>query len=56
MLIIILEYICNILIHIRLKYTFVNLNIPNYIPNTQNTPLDTHRAATKLVTFATNGT
>jgi hypothetical protein len=56
MLIIILEYKCNIVIHIHSQYTFVNPNISNYIPNTQNTPLDIHRAATKLVTFATNGT
>jgi hypothetical protein len=56
MLIIILEYICNIFIHIRSKYTFVNINLPNYILDIQNTPLDIHKATTKLVTFATNGT
>jgi len=55
MLIILLEYTCNI-VHIH-SYTFINLNIPNYIPyNSQNTPLYTQRVATKLVTFATNGT
>jgi len=56
MLIRIFEYICNIVIHIHSKYTFVNPNIPNYIPNTQNTPLDIYRAVSKLDTFATNGT
>jgi hypothetical protein len=56
MLIIIIEYTFNMVVHIHSKYTFVNFNIPNYIPqNTQNTSLYTHRAITKLVTFATNG-
>jgi hypothetical protein len=32
MLITIFEYTCNIVIHIHLKYTFVNLNLPNYMP------------------------
>jgi len=32
MLIIILEYICNVVIHIHSKYIFVNSKIPNYIP------------------------
>jgi len=31
MLIIILEYTCNMVIHIQSKYTFVNPNIPSYI-------------------------
>jgi len=31
MLIIIFEYTCNMVIHIQSKYTFVNLNIYNYI-------------------------
>jgi hypothetical protein len=57
MLIIILEYTCNIIVHIHSKYIFVNLNIPNYIfLNTQNRPLYIHSVTTKLVTFATNGT
>jgi hypothetical protein len=30
-LIIILEYICNMVVHIHLEYMFVNFNIPNYI-------------------------
>jgi hypothetical protein len=57
MLIIILEYTRNMVIHIYSKYTFTNLNTPNYIPyNSQNTPLYTHMVITKLVTFVTNGT
>jgi hypothetical protein len=57
MLIILLEYKCNMVVHIHSKYTFININIPNYIPyNSQNIPLSIHRVATKLVTFATNGT
>jgi hypothetical protein len=32
MLIIIFEYTCNIVVHINSKYTFVNHNIPNYVP------------------------
>jgi len=57
MLIIILEYTCNMIIHIHSKYTFVNLDIPNYIIyNIKNTPLYMHRVITKLVTFAINGT
>jgi len=32
MLIIILEYTCNMVVHIHSKYTFINRNIPNYIP------------------------
>jgi hypothetical protein len=31
MLIIILEYTCNMVVHIQSKYTFVNPNTPNYI-------------------------
>jgi hypothetical protein len=57
MLIIILEYTCNMVVHIHSKYTFINLNTPNYIPlNSQNTPLYIHRVTIKLVMFATNGT
>jgi hypothetical protein len=57
MLIIILEYTCNMVVHVYSKYTFVSLNIPNYIfLNTQNTQVHTQRAVIKLVTFATNGT
>ncbi len=57
MLIILLEYTCNMLVHIHSKYTFIDLNTPNYIPkNSQNTPLYTHRVVIKLVTFAINGT
>jgi hypothetical protein len=56
-LIILLEYTCNMVVHVHSKYIFINLNTPNYIPyNSQNTPLYIHRVATKLVTFATNGT
>jgi len=32
MLIILLEYTCNIDVHIHSKYTFINFNRPNYIP------------------------
>jgi len=32
MLIIILEYTCNMVGHIHSKYTFMNPNTPNYIP------------------------
>jgi hypothetical protein len=47
MLIIILEYTCNMVIHIYSKYTFINFNTPNYIfYNSQNTPLCIHRVAT----------
>jgi hypothetical protein len=57
MLIIILEYTCNMVVHIHSKYIFINLNTPNYILyNSQNTPLYTYRVATKLITFVTNGT
>jgi hypothetical protein len=31
MLIILLEYTCNIVVHIQSKCTFINLNTPNYI-------------------------
>jgi hypothetical protein len=31
MLIIIFEYKCNMDVHIHSKYTFINLNAPNYI-------------------------
>jgi len=56
MLIIILEYTCNMVVHIHSKYTFINPNTPNYIPyNSKNTPLYIHKVATKLVTFVTNG-
>jgi hypothetical protein len=57
MLIIILEYTCNIVVHIHSKYTFINPNTPNYIfLNLQNIHLYIHRVATKLVTFVVNGT
>jgi len=57
MLIIILEYICNMVVHIHSKYTFITHNTPNYIPQeSQDTPLYIHRVATRLVMFATNGT
>jgi len=57
MIIIILEYMCNMVIHTQSKYTFVNPNIPNYIfLNTQYTPLYTHRVLIKFMAFATNGT
>jgi len=57
MLIISFEYTCNMIVHIHSKYTFINLNTPNYIPyNSQNTPLYTHKVVTKLVTFVINGT
>jgi hypothetical protein len=57
MLIIILEYTCNMVVHIHSQYKFVNCNTPNYIPyNSQNTPLYIHKVATKLVMFASNGT
>jgi hypothetical protein len=57
MLIIILEYTFNMVVHINSKYTFINPNTLNDIPyNSQNTLLYTHRVAIKLVTFATNGT
>jgi hypothetical protein len=32
MLIIIIEYTCNMVVHIHSKYTFINLNTPKYIP------------------------
>jgi hypothetical protein len=32
MLIIIFEYKSNMVVHIHSKYTFINLNTPNYIP------------------------
>jgi hypothetical protein len=32
MLIILLEYTCNMVVQIHSKYTFININIPNYIP------------------------
>jgi hypothetical protein len=57
MVIIILEYTCNMVVHIHAKHTFININTPNYIlSNSQNTPLYIHRVAIKLVTYATNGT
>jgi hypothetical protein len=57
MLIIILEYTCNTVVHIHSKYTFINPNTSNYIPeNSQNITLYIHRVTTKLVTFTTNGT
>jgi hypothetical protein len=56
MLIILLEYTWNMVVHIHSKYTFINISTPNYIPwNSQNTPLYIHRVATKLVTFVING-
>jgi len=57
MWIIILEYTCNMVVHIHSKYTFITLNTLNYIfKNSQNIPLYTHKVVTKLVTFAINGT
>jgi hypothetical protein len=57
MLIIILEYTSNMVVHINSKYTFINPNRPNYILyNSQNTLLYIHTIITKLVTFAINGT
>jgi len=57
MLVMILEYTYSMVAHINSKYTFINPNTLNYIPsNSQNTPLYIHRVATKLVTFAINGT
>jgi hypothetical protein len=32
MLIILLEYTCDMVVHIHSKHTFINLNTPNYIP------------------------
>jgi hypothetical protein len=32
MLIILFEYTCNMVVHMYSKYTFINLNTPNYIP------------------------
>jgi len=32
MLIILLEYTCNMVVQIHSKYIFININIPNYIP------------------------
>jgi len=50
MLIIILEYICNMIVHIHSKYTFIS-------PNTPKMHLCIFdRFTTKLITFATNGT
>ncbi len=44
-------------IHIHSKYTFVDLNVLDYINcNTQNTSLYNYRVMTELVTFATNVT
>jgi len=57
MLLIILEYTFNMVVHINSKYTFINHNTPNYNPyNWQNTTLYIHKVAIKLVTFITNGT
>ncbi len=57
MLIIILEYTCNMVVRIHSKYTFINSNTPNYNPeNSQNTLLYILKVATKLVTSTTNGT
>ncbi len=57
MLIILLEYTCNMVIHVHSKYTYININTPNYIPyNSQNTLFYIHKVTIKLVTFATNGT
>jgi hypothetical protein len=54
---ILLEYTCNMVVHIHSKYTFIHPNASNYILyNSQNTPLYIHRVATKLVTFVSNGT
>jgi hypothetical protein len=56
MLIILLEYTCNMVVHIHSKLFLVR-ETPNCIPyNSYNTPLYTQRVVTKLVTFATNGT
>jgi hypothetical protein len=32
MLIILVEYTCNMVVHIHSKHTFINHNTPNYIP------------------------
>lgn len=57
MLIITFECTCNMAIHIHSKYTFVDINVPNYIPcNAQNTSLYNFRVMTEFVTFATNVT
>jgi hypothetical protein len=57
MLIIILEYTSNMVVHINSKYTFMNPNTPNYIfYNSQITPLYIYKVTIKLVTFAINGT
>jgi hypothetical protein len=57
MLIIILGYTSNMVVHINSKYKFINPNTSNYIPyNSQNTALYIHKVITKLVIFATNGT
>ncbi len=57
MLVRILEYICNMAVHIHSKYTFVNPNTFKYtIYNTQNKLLYIHKVATKLVTFAIDRT
>ncbi len=43
--------------YIHSKYTFVDFNIPNYIPcNTQNTSLYNFIVMIELFTFATNVT
>jgi hypothetical protein len=44
MLIKILEYTCNMVVHMYSKYVFINLHTSNYIPyNLENIPLYTHR-------------
>ncbi len=56
MLLIIIEYTDNMIVHTHSKYTFVNFNISNYIfQNTKVTPLYILKAMTKLVTFASDG-
>jgi hypothetical protein len=46
MLIVLLEYTCNMVVHIHTKYTFISFNTPLYI----------QKVTIKLVTFITNGT
>jgi hypothetical protein len=57
MVIITLEYTCNMVVHIHSKCTFINPNTPNCISyNSQNTPLYIHKVVIKLVMFVTNET
>jgi hypothetical protein len=56
MLTIIFEYTFNMVVCIHSKYTFININRPAATILIRIHPLYSHRVATKLVTFATNGT